>query len=52
MKHQYASSGDKGCTCKVKRKSLFGFIHLQSGVHKIGCPKGTQIDDMMHAVFR
>jgi len=47
MKHQYADSGDKGCTCNVKRRSLFGLIHLQKGVHKPGCPKGTWIDDVL-----
>jgi len=52
MKHHYASSGDNGCTCKVKRKSLFGLIHLQSGMHKAGCPKSTKIDEMWHRVLR
>jgi hypothetical protein len=51
MKHQYASSGESGCTCKVKRKSLFGLIHVQSGIHKAGCPKSTKIDDMMRGMF-
>jgi len=51
MRHQYTDSGDKGCTCNVKRKSLFGLIHLQSGMHKIGCPKSTKLDDMMRAAL-
>ena len=50
MRHQYASSGDKGCTCNVKRKSLFGLIHVQSGVHKLGCPKSTKMDDMLRSM--
>jgi hypothetical protein len=53
MKHSYASSGDgEKCTCKVKSKSFFGLIHLQSGMHKVGCPKSTKIDQMWHQVFR
>ena len=47
MKHQYASSGDSGCTCKVRRKSFFNLIHFQSGVHKPGCPKSTKLDEIM-----
>lgn len=51
MKHQYASSGDNGgCTCKVKHRSLFGFFHFQSGMHKIGCPKSTKLDDMLRTI--
>jgi hypothetical protein len=50
MRHQYASSGDKGCTCNVKRKSLFNLIHVQSGVHKLGCPKSTKMDDMLRSM--
>lgn len=52
MKHHYASSGDNGCTCKVKRKSLFNLIHVQSGVHKAGCPKSTSLDEMMRSALR
>jgi len=47
MKHQYASSGEHGCTCNVKRKSLFGLLHVQSGVHKRGCPKSTKLDEVL-----
>lgn len=51
MKHQYTSSGDNGCTCKVKRRSLLGFFHVQSGVHKVGCPKSTKLDDMLRTML-
>lgn len=51
MKHQYTSSGDNGCACKVKHRSLLGFFHFQSGVHKIGCPKSTKLDEMLRAAF-
>lgn len=47
MKHQYADSSGSGCTCNVKRKSLFNLIHFQSGVHKRGCPKSTKLDDLL-----
>jgi hypothetical protein len=47
MKHQYADSSGSGCTCNVKRKSLFNLIHFQSGVHKRGCPKSTKLDELL-----